>query len=285
MPAPPQVGRVDRRSNGIQLHEEAVVGTTPEGRLEGPGGCREVRRTGPPCDIGVAGGIHGEASTLVQATSTYVGGVHERGSGGVQLRHVGVVDTTEGRLEGPGGCREVRRTDPPCDIGVAGGIYGQTVDSFGAASTYVGGVHERGSGGVQLRHEDIGATIGRRLEGPWCRREVRGEVRRGDACHISIAGSVHRDVSTAFSPTSPEVGGVDERGAGGVQLRHEAIHRTTTEGCLERTRGCRKARPSGARDIGIARGVQGDRQGLRPGNISRIDWGTNGVQFGHKGIA
>src|SRR5256885_1490145 len=94
----------------------------------------------------------------VRSTSTTeVSGVDEGGAGGVQLRHEGVVDTTEGRLEGPGGCREVRRTDPPCDIGVAGGIYGQTVDSFGAASTYVGGVHERGSGGVQLRHEDIGA--------------------------------------------------------------------------------------------------------------------------------
>ena len=56
-------------------------------------------------------------------------------------------------------------------------------------------------------------------------KSVRGwEVRRTcTSRHVGIAGGVHGDATTEVSPTAAEVGGVDERGACGIQLRNERI--------------------------------------------------------------
>ena len=82
----------------------------------------EARRTAPPKvvwkapgvvgklldwysgDVGVAGGVHGDASAprLARAAAE-VGGVDQGRAGGIQLGHEGIVQSQrEGRLEGPG---------------------------------------------------------------------------------------------------------------------------------------------------------------------------------------
>src|SRR5947209_1276854 len=71
----------------------------------------------------------------------------------------------------------------------------------------VGGVDQRGAGGVQLRHEGVKAAAGSRLEGTGGRREVG---RDGEARHVGIATGIDRDAQALVSATAAEVGGVRE---------------------------------------------------------------------------
>src|SRR5438552_18830170 len=59
--------------------------------------------------------------------------------------------------------------------------------------------------------------------------------------------------------TPTQVGGVDEGGAQGVDLRHEDMGLAAPEGGLESPRGRREvSRRGGSYHVGVARGVQGD---------------------------
>src|SRR5205809_7849566 len=87
--------------------------------------------------------------------------------------------------------------------------------------TQVGGVDEGGAQGVDLRHEDVGlAAPEGSLESPRGRREVS---RRGGAYHVGVARGVQGDPEARFKATAPEVGGVDESGAHGIELRYEGV--------------------------------------------------------------
>src|SRR5439155_24364197 len=122
----------------------------------------------------------------------------------------------------------------------------------------VGGVGEGGAGGVELRHEGVEAAEGR-LEGPRSRREVE---RPSAARHIGAAGGVHRDAVATITTTAPEVGGVDEGGARGVELRHEGIEEAA-EGRLEGPQRRREVDGEGVtRHVGVAGGVHGDAAAL-----------------------
>src|SRR5438093_12877253 len=87
--------------------------------------------------------------------------------------------------------------------------------------TQVGGVDEGGAQGVDLRHEDMGlAAPEGGLESPRGRREVS---RRGGSYHVGVAGGVQGDSIGDVIATSAEVGGVDEGGARGIELRDEGV--------------------------------------------------------------
>src|SRR5205814_9247045 len=98
---------------------------------------------------------------------------------------------------------------------------------------------------------EAAAAWGGRLEGP-CRRRKVG--RAGPARHVGVAGRVHRDAVASVAATAAEVGGVDESGAGGIELRHEGVastEHTASEGRLERPRCRRKVAGYGlARHVG-----------------------------------
>src|SRR2546426_11226074 len=61
-----------------------------------------------PSYVGVSGGIDGDAVAIVIGVPTEVGRIDEGRSKRVELRHEGVVAAVVGRVEGPGGGREVR---------------------------------------------------------------------------------------------------------------------------------------------------------------------------------
>src|SRR5207245_5298259 len=91
-----------------------------------------------------------------------------------------------------------------------------------------------------------------------------------------------------------EVGGVDEGGAGGIELRHEGVATTehiASEGRLERPRRSRKvAGASSARHVGVARGVHGDAcaivaDGATAAEVGGVDkGGAGGIQLRHEGV-
>src|SRR5438093_13074552 len=87
----------------------------------------------------------------------------------------------------------------------------------------VGGVDEGGAQRIELRHEGIGlvqAAALEPLESPRGRREGTGG---GLSCHVGVAGGVHGDPQALIVVIAPKVGGVDEGGASGIELRHESV--------------------------------------------------------------
>src|SRR5437016_6708128 len=80
----------------------------------------------------------------------------------------------------------------------------------------------------------------------------------GATRHVDVAGRVHGNPGSIVKVTAPQVGGVEEGGAGGVQLRHEGVGKadqTVPEGAC----GCREVRRiSVTCHVGIASRVNGD---------------------------
>src|SRR5438094_883938 len=75
-----QVAGVHQAAAGAQLGDEGVGGAAGVG-LEGVQG-GEVARVGPPDDVGVAGGVHGDAAAAVPAVSAEVGAENQGGAVG-----------------------------------------------------------------------------------------------------------------------------------------------------------------------------------------------------------
>src|SRR5262249_45566236 len=80
----------------IDLEDEAAAGA----RLVGAGRRREVGRAGLPADVGVAGGVQGDAEAGVVAAAPEIAGEEQVRAGGVQHRHESVVVAAVGRLKG-----------------------------------------------------------------------------------------------------------------------------------------------------------------------------------------
>src|SRR5204862_7623861 len=129
------------------LRHEGVVAAT-EGRLEGAWGRRKVRRLREACDIGVAGAVHGDAKCSLNPTPTEKGGVDRR-TRRIQPRHEGIADATEGRLEGPGRRRKVRRVSGGRARSVGGDVHGDAGAFDKTAPTERSGVNGR-TGSIQL---------------------------------------------------------------------------------------------------------------------------------------
>src|SRR5439155_21398169 len=90
--------------------------------------------------------------------------------------------------------------------------------------------------------------------------------------------------------TPTQVGGVDEGGAQGVDLRHEDMDLAAPEGGLESPRGRREvSRRGGSYHVGVAGGVQGDPIGdviatsAEKGGVD--EGGPSGIQLRHEGIS
>ena len=94
-----------------------------------------------------------------------------------------------------------------------------------AASAEVGGVDQARSCGVQLADEDISVPAISGLEGARRRGEIEGAR---VACHVGVARGVDGDALTnkgnaAVAATSAQVGGIDQGGAGSIQLGYERV--------------------------------------------------------------
>src|SRR5213076_1946505 len=107
------------------LRHKGIADAAAKDRLESARSGREVARAGVAGYVGVAGSIHGDAVARVIVIAAEVGGIDERGSGGVELRDESVVSgrerapADENRLEGPSRYREVDRSGPASYVGAA----------------------------------------------------------------------------------------------------------------------------------------------------------------------
>src|SRR5262249_33940309 len=88
------------------------------------------------------------------------------------------------------------------------------------AAAQIGGIDESGATGVELAHEDVvGAARGGGLQ--WVGGgKVRGGGQPG---HIAVAAAVHRDIEARLATAAAQIGGVDQRRAGRVQLADKRV--------------------------------------------------------------
>ena len=224
----PEVGGVDEAgAGGIERRFVGIGSGAADAGLEGPRRRREVGRGGRARHGGVAHGVHGNGSAPGRVISTEVGRVDEGGAGGIEFRHEAGAATWAGAagLEGPRRRREVGGDGEPRHVSVAQSVHGDPARPVQGTPPDVGGVGESRASGSKLRHKGVpGAAAEGRLEGPGRRREVGGV---GDPRHVSVARGVHGDPVAPLIAAAPQVGGVDEAGASGIEFRHESIARTT----------------------------------------------------------
>src|SRR6267143_1430430 len=161
-------------------------------------------------------------------------------------------------MESPRGSRESVRGGAARHVSVAEAVHRDgEAPPLTAASPEIGGIEEGGAGGVELRYEGVAAAGERGLEGSRGDREVG---RGGAARHVGVAEAVHRDAeAAALTPAPAEIGGIDECGAGGVELRYEGVGVATAERGLEGPQvGREVGRAGAARHIGVAESVHRD---------------------------
>src|SRR5262249_40906014 len=112
---------------GVQLRHEGVGAGAAERCLVGARRRGIVVLVGEPRHVGVAGGVHGNASTLVVAGGPEQGGVEEgtgAGRGGVVLAQEDIVGTAKSCIERTRRRGERRVGGVARHIGVAGGVHG-----------------------------------------------------------------------------------------------------------------------------------------------------------------
>src|SRR5439155_12837492 len=121
------------------------------------------------------------------------------------------------------------------------------------------------------RNEGVFAAAASGLEGAGGRGEVGG---KGNPRHVSVAAGVHGDAEAVVNATPAEVGGVDEPGAGGIELGHEGVF-GAAEGGLEGAGGRGEVGRAGeARHVGVAEGVHGDAEAVvnaTPAQVGGVD--------------
>ena len=237
-----KLGGVDQPgSGGIELGDESA----PSGAAN---------------HVGVAVGVYGDPGA--KAAAVEIGGVDEGRAAGIDLCHKGnarVVAVATDGLEGVRRCRESVRPSPARHVSVAGGVHGDPVARVIRLAAKVAGVHEGGTDGIELRNERINPAAGHGLEGPRRRRKILAEPVRGGhaARHVGIAVGIHSDVRGDARKwiSASKVGGIDQGGAGGIQLcdEEQAVGLRRPRSRREVRRGRR------ARHVGVAGGVHGDR--------------------------
>src|SRR5439155_1156585 len=135
------------------------------------------------------------------------------------------------------------------------------------------------------RNEGVFAAAASGLEGAGGRGEVGG---KGNPRHVSVAAGVHGDTEAVVDTTPAQVGGVDEEGAGGIELGHEGVF-GAAEGGLEGAGGRGEVGGKGnPRHVGVAAGVHGDAEALvnvTPAEVGGVDEpSAGGIELGHEGV-
>src|SRR6266568_1612379 len=228
-------GRLEAISWAGGIHSIASLG-----HITGPG-CRATHHAGCLEAIGWAGGVHPIA-----------GLGHVTGPGCRATHHVRGLELTGGRATEArlpvirtqitllGALHQPIATDGHADARTTTAAEA-LLDSAGTrAAVPVGGVavvtlliriddavaavrgdfSDLSHKGVIAGFVDVADTAAeRRLHGIHC-----GEVRRGGpSSHVGTAGKVHGDALAEVTATATQVGGVDNSGAGRIQLGHEGV--------------------------------------------------------------
>src|SRR5208337_839995 len=111
---------------------------------------------------------------------------------------------------------------------------------------------------------------------------------------VSVPRRVHRDAVAVAAGTTAQVGGVEERAPGGIQLGHKGVYAADQAG-LDWVGGGEIGRAGPARDVSVARAVRRDAVALVRIDAAQVGCGAaqeggvdkrtpGGIQLGHKGV-
>src|SRR5262249_45560569 len=158
-----------RATRRIQLRHKCIVGA---GRRPLQGAGRgEIGGGGSAGDVGVAGGVHGNAVGGVEATAAQVGGVNQATARRTQLRDKGIVTAPLKPMEGMGG-GEIGGKGIAGDVGVPGAVHRDTLAEVVVGAAQVRGIDPGASRGVQLGYKGVVGAAAKGTLGGAGRREV-----------------------------------------------------------------------------------------------------------------
>ena len=204
-----------RGALGIELcHKDVIcprIGTLI-GILRG-----KVCRGSKPCNVSVTFGVHSDAVATIIVSAAQVGGVM-RGALGIELCHKDVIiprmESLNGILRG-----KVCGISIPCNVSVTFGVHSEAAAPLIVSAAQVGGVEEYRTVGTELRQKDVSAA----------RIGILIGILRGKVCgisqplHVEVTCDVHSDVGARLISSAAQVGGVDKRGAPGIELCHKDV--------------------------------------------------------------
>ena len=211
------------RARSIQLRHKHIAAAS-EGGLERAWGRGEDSGVRGARYVGVAGHIHRNVPVLLEvvgADTAEVGRIDKPGPSLIEFCHEGVIQAAAfDRLEGPRCSREIADIGSAHHVGVPGSIHGDAKAHLilETATAEKRGIDQGGARRIQLDHEGAYNTPRRLVCSRRCREEVGVE---GDASHIGVARGIHGDAISSSLTNAPQVGGVDEGRAGGIQLGRE----------------------------------------------------------------
>ncbi len=162
-----------------------------------------------PGHVGVADAVHRHVIGAVRLRPSQQRGVEQRRTGRIQFRDEGVGHAVRGSVERVCRGRVIRRRGDARDPRVPRRVEGNAVGALAGRAAEDRGVHERRTGGVDLRHEVV-AAVRRGVQRTGCRRVVE---RTGSACHVRLAGIVDGEPAASVRALSAKIGGVDQRRA------------------------------------------------------------------------
>lgn len=211
-----QIGRVDKRAaSGVQFGNKRVRAASPVKRLEGTRGDREgngigLGSRGTSRDVRVSQGIDRDGGPGIERSSAQIGRVDERVARGIQLgdKHICVPSKRRLKRAGSNGERceiQLRSCRSADDIGVSGGVDGNTRAEIDGIPAKVGGVNEGVARRVQFGNECIQRSAKSRLKGPRSdgkRNRIRLRAVRV-ACDVGVSQGVDGDRRTLVDPPPP----------------------------------------------------------------------------------
>ena len=173
--------------------------------------------------------------------------------------------------------RKVGRVGDARHIRVAVAVHGDP-PALGTVSK-IGGIDEGRARRIELCHEGTGAAGG--LESSRRRREVGGEC---NSCHIGVTTGVHGDCVAPLSAAAAEISGIDEGGAGGIDLHNESV--PSRERCLESPDRRREIGGVGlTRHVAVAVGIHGDPVARTVKEFGIDEHRAGGVELRHEAAA
>jgi hypothetical protein len=223
---PPEVGGGDERGagGGEFAYEDILIPAST--RLVGVRG-GEIGGQRIPRDVSLAARPQCDSIPVIETAPPEVGGGDERGTGGGETAYEDISTSAVTRLVGVQG-GEIGGQRIPRDISLAARPQCDSPPGIIIAPPEVGGIDERGAGGGETAHEGIISSAEIRLVGIQ-RGEIGGSrIPR----YVSLAARPQCDSIPVIPTAPPEVGGIDERGAGGGEFAYEDIPTSAAKTCL-----------------------------------------------------
>ena len=191
---------------------------------------REIDRIRRPGDEDVAGAVQGDPITDIRPGAAQVGCVQDATPIGVERGYESIVGAIVDTLICIGGNREIRCISKARDVGVPGGIRRDGGPVGQSRAAQISGVLSL-AGSAYFHHKSVAFATAR------LQRVQRRKIRRLRlAGHVNVPGRVQRDPGGGIVRNASKIGCIDQSGACGVQLGHEAVIRTAAIILLERAR-------------------------------------------------